>query len=198
MPCKGAGCCGSSGKGRLQMEPDFKQARKPARAWAAKGAPARPDTGTSAFCSFFRSKSKPPKTPPSHGLTGFAAIKSIAKPAMPRNGAGGCGESHEKSCKKPLAAGWKAGSLFTLCPQRATHARPGTGSDAFRSFFRSKSKPPKTPPSHGLTGFAAIKPIAKNHGFQTSEMVRAATQPDRPCPIAPCRAAWGRGRLHRV
>ena len=34
------------------------------------------------FCSGFESKSKAPKTPPSHGLTGFAAIKPVAKPAM--------------------------------------------------------------------------------------------------------------------
>ena len=34
------------------------------------------------FCSGFESKSKAPKTPPSHGLTGFAAIKPVAKAAM--------------------------------------------------------------------------------------------------------------------
>ena len=36
---------------------------------------------------------------------------------------------------------------------------------ALRSFFRSKFKAPKTPPSHGLTGFGAIKPIAKIAAF---------------------------------
>ena len=40
---------------------------------------------------------------------------------------------------------------------RRTRLRPG----AFRSVFESKSKAPKTPPSHGLTGFVAIKPVAK-------------------------------------
>ena len=46
---------------------------------------------------------------------------------------------------------------------RAPHgqALKTTASGATRSFFESKFKPPKTPPSHGLTGFAAIKTVAK-------------------------------------
>ena len=34
-----------------------------------------------------RSKSRPSKTPPSHGLTGLAAIESVAKPAAALGGA---------------------------------------------------------------------------------------------------------------
>ena len=36
------------------------------------------------FCSVFRSESKAPKTPPSHGLTGLAAINPIANSGPPR------------------------------------------------------------------------------------------------------------------
>ena len=41
-------------------------------------------------------------------------------------------------------------------------------SPAGRSLFESPFKAPKTPPSHGLTGLAAIKPIAKcgRQGFR--------------------------------
>ena len=35
----------------------------------------------------------------------------------------------------------------------------------FRSFFESKFKAPKTPPSHGFRGFDAIKAGAKRAGF---------------------------------
>ena len=48
----------------------------------------RPPVGASR--SFFRSKFKASKTPPSHGLTGLAAIKHVAKPARDCGMRSGC------------------------------------------------------------------------------------------------------------
>ena len=74
----------------------------------------------------------------SHGLAGLGAIRFIT-----------CGLTG-------LHVGWMAKGP----------AQPSLECDAVCSFFRSKFKAPKTPPSHGLTGFVAIESVAKNDGFQ--------------------------------
>ena len=61
-----------------------------------------------AFHSFFESKFKAPKTPPSHGLTGLAAIESIAKSAPDSKDAG-------NRKKRTLRGGFETG----LPPEKA-------------------------------------------------------------------------------
>ena len=63
-------------------------------------------------------------------------------------------------CRLVAGFNW-AFSLSGPVQKRAVGADAQAGAGALRSFFRSKFKAPKTPPSHGLTGFTAIKPIAK-------------------------------------
>ena len=122
-----------------------------------------------------RSESKTPKTPPSHDLTGLAAIEVIAKNAGLRRADGGRetggravvmqGAPGEMlPCKRPVKPGCGRRSCLTPLKagrqaQHAKQARPGCA--RFRSFFGSKFKALKTPPSHGLTGFVAIKVVAK-------------------------------------
>ena len=65
-PCKRADAARSTATERATPR---RKALTPVKTW--------PQTG--AFCSLFESKYKAPKTPPSHGLTGFVAIKAGAK-----------------------------------------------------------------------------------------------------------------------
>ena len=58
------------------------------------------------------------------------------------------------------------------CPPRACPARCGPG--ALCSFFESKFKPLKTPPSHGSRGLAAIKAIAKKALFRGGKSALAS------------------------
>ena len=144
-------------------------------------------TASGATRSFFESKFKPPKTPPSHGLTGFDAIKTVAKMAMvsgpwkwrnllcgrvsgefripARVRCGFSGFSADWVAQRPLSEpgppGLASGKALKSreCAKAALKLSPVQA--PFCSGFESKSKAPKTPPSHGLTGFAAIKPVAK-------------------------------------
>ena len=71
----------------------------------AKAARARPDKPASSvrFCCKNRSGFKGPKTPPSHGLTGLAAIKPGAKKRAPVFIAARCAR-----WRAQLAGGWRA------------------------------------------------------------------------------------------
>ena len=89
-------------------------------------------------------------------MTGFCAIKPVAK--------------------KHLSARHTAISFSAIAPQRQCQpVQPNSRNQAAaaslsrrrcfefrarRSFFRSESKAPKTPLSHGFRGLAAIKPVA--------------------------------------
>ena len=122
-----------------------------------------------------RSESKTPKTPPSHGLTGFVAIEAVARNTGFRRADGGRetggravvmqGAPGEMlPCKRPVKPGCGRRSCLTPLKagrqaQHAKQARPGCA--RFRSFFGSQFKALKTPPSHGLEGFVAIKVVAK-------------------------------------
>ena len=81
-----------------------------------------------------------------------------------------------------LAAGFDwVFSLFGPVQKRAVGAGVRAAAGALRSFFRSKFKAPKTPPSHGLTGFGAIKPIAKNRRFFPGPDAAAALRAQASC-----------------
>ena len=179
------------------------------------------------FRSGIRSKFKAPKTPPSHGLTGFAAIKAGAKkrcfqgeiqnlaakdwrpeangPCIPQKdrqrhesaqAAPGfatlfrnpisqphfatpfrnqgralfCAMRPQTKAEQPRAAAAAAAAALDGRNAR-TQMLPGRSPSGgvymgFCSFFESKFKAPKTPPSHGLAGLAAIKAGAKSgNGF---------------------------------
>ena len=62
-------------------------------------------------------------------------------------------------------------------PQFASWARSRSRSGAFCSVFRSKFKAQKTPPSHGLMGFAAIKKVAKTKACRACPAAQAGLQP---------------------
>ena len=132
-------------------------------------APARRRPGT-ASRSVFKSQFGVPETPPSHGFRGLAAIKAVA-------------ESGE-GCGARLAAGNQpTGRLRLLCcglksirkwiadasknSARIRQFQPSLR--AFHSFFESEFKAPKTPPSHGFSGFVAIKT-----GAESGERLRDA------------------------
>ena len=153
--------------------------------WPALATP-RTRPASRAICSFFESESKASKTPPSHGFRGFAAIKARARKA----GLGACGSANRlvgrpvKANKKrlekaPDCALWRAWpplkpwrmkkaarkrEPLAAGPPWPALATPRTrpASRAICSFFESESKAPKTPPSHGFRGFAAIKAGARN------------------------------------
>ena len=56
----------------------------------------------------------------------------------------------------------------------------------FCSVFRSEFKAPKTPLSHGLTGFGAIKPVAKKSIFQPAARRSAFQRLRRSANASPC------------
>ena len=120
------------------------------------------------FCCKSRSKFRPRKTPLSHGLTGLAAIKAGAKTAKVPGAVFktrlATSASAQPSRQIPLPAPCvckQARSSFPA-PLRQCKTPPDwPGLAVFCSFFESKFKAPKTPPSHGLTGLAAIKAGAK-------------------------------------
>ena len=99
----------------------------------------------------------------------------------------------ESRSSDALALGWlRAGSVLAPC---CGFSDSGLGcacaeqnpaaSPFFRSGIRSKFKAPKTPPSHGLTGFAAIKAGAKKRCFQ-GEIQNLAAKDWRPEANGPC------------
>ena len=99
----------------------------------------------------------------------------------------------ESRSSDALALGWlRAGSVLAPC---CGFSDSGLGcacaeqnpaaSPFFRSEIRSKFKAPKTPPSHGLTGFAAIKAGAKKCCFQ-GEFQNLAAKDWRPEANGPC------------
>ena len=76
--------------------------------------------------------------------------------------------------------GFSDSGLGCACAEQNPAASP-----FFRSGIRSKFKAPKTPPSHGLTGFAAIKAGAKKRCFQ-GEFQNLAAKDWRPEANGPC------------
>ena len=76
--------------------------------------------------------------------------------------------------------GFSDSGLGCACAEQNPAASP-----FFRSGIRSKFKAPKTPPSHGLTGFAAIKAGAKKRCFQ-GEIQNLAAKDWRPEANGPC------------
>ena len=76
--------------------------------------------------------------------------------------------------------GFSDSGLGCACAEQNPAASP-----FFRSEIRSKFKAPKTPPSHGLTGFAAIKAGAKKRCFQ-GEFQNPAAKDWRPEANGPC------------
>ena len=77
-------------------------------------------------------------------------------------------------------------------PKSASGPPNGLAFCAIRSFFRSKFQTLKTPLSHGLTGLAAIKPVAKSARFSGREQ-RLVCSGGRGfpsgAPLAVCRCA---------
>ena len=76
--------------------------------------------------------------------------------------------------------GFSDSGLGCACAEQNPAASP-----FFRSGIRSKFKAPKTPLSHGLTGFAAIKAGAKKRCFQ-GEFQNLAAKDWRPEANGPC------------
>ena len=76
--------------------------------------------------------------------------------------------------------GFSDSGLGCACAEQNPAASP-----FFRSEIRSKFKAPKTLPSHGLTGFAAIKAGAKKRCFQ-GEFQNLAAKDWRPEANGPC------------
>ena len=104
------------------------------------------------------------------------------------------GKAAKKPPRKPLAAGHEAGSKTRLRPPAtAVGARPPDTPlpGAFHSLSDSKFKAPKTPPSHGLTGLAAIKQVAKS---VRACRVRAAAE----SPVHGPALNWRLNRLNRL
>ena len=88
-------------------------------------------------------------------------------------------ESRSSDALAPCC-GFSDSGLGCACAEQNPAASP-----FFRSGIRSKFKAPKTPPSHGLTGFAAIKAGAKKRCFQ-GEFQNLAAKDWRPEANGPC------------
>ena len=149
------------------------------------------------------SEFKAPKTALSHGLTGFGAIKSGAK----KRQISARGRSNRTCPQQMLACGKRAKNRLAanaalrracgfgnwLAPRRCAANSPRSHRCLFsvrlprrhRLFHcknRSKQKAPKTAPSHGLTGFAAIKVGAKKRQISA----RGRSNRTRPQQMLAC------------
>ncbi len=120
-----------------------------------------------AFHSFFRSKLKAPKTPPSHGLTGFAAIKSRAKPATPSAKARAARKLPRKAAHGRIESGHGICSLGW--PQRAKSSQPGQGMAGqgrrwrrFSLLFQEQIKAPGKRPHRTVSGTLLLSNQERN------------------------------------
>ena len=149
----------------LRTHPARRAGRKPCGCRSEVSAPARGVWAARFHCKN-RSEFKALKTPLSHGLTGFAAIKAVAKSAMvfrTRAAAGLAAMACECAACERHGASLVAAVSFQGWPKPVRNCNPQSG---FTAKTGANKRPPKTPLSHGFRGFAAIKQVAKSDGFQ--------------------------------
>ena len=123
-------------------------------------------------CSGIRSQFKARKTPPSHGLTDFAAIEVVAGNAGLRRAGGGCetgcwaavmqGAPGEMPppCKRPVKPGLRAALMPDAAQSRAADAKRKAGAARMRMFplsFRERIQGPQNAPIARLDGLCCYR-----------------------------------------
>ena len=103
-----------------------------------------------------------PQSPSQRGQTAKRPNGGTAKERRPKSGNQTAAVEPQRPNRKSQM---QPSRRFRACEFRAR-----------RSFFRSKSKAPKTDPSHGFRSFAAIKPGARKPPSQPVRLAEAAPQ----------------------